>query len=94
MDLLTHRPSADAGPLLPADMCERLMAHNDQIPLSPLVSSVTSPNVDGDSVFSSESLTRFHSRSPPNISVLEYLRRIAKYTNVEVRVCCRDLRKP
>ncbi|OBZ67091.1 Nuc-1 negative regulatory protein preg [Grifola frondosa] len=48
-----------------ADMMERLMAHNDQIPLSP------------------ESLTRFHSRNAPGISILDYLRRIVKFTNVE-----------
>ncbi|TFL00457.1 cyclin-domain-containing protein [Pterulicium gracile] len=30
-----------------------------------------------------DSLTRFHSRSPPAITVLEYLRRIIKFTNVE-----------
>ncbi|CAL1707677.1 unnamed protein product [Somion occarium] len=41
-----------------ADMMDRLLAHNDQIPLSP------------------ESLTRFHSRSAPSISVLQYLERI------------------
>jgi len=51
--------------LLIADMLERLMLHNDRIPLSP------------------ESLTRFHSRSPPTISVLEYLRRIIRFANVE-----------
>ncbi|KIJ49588.1 hypothetical protein M422DRAFT_27954 [Sphaerobolus stellatus SS14] len=49
-------------------MLERLIAHNDRIPLSP------------------ESLTRFHSRSTPSISVLEYLRRIVRFTNVE-RTC-------
>ncbi|PPQ89514.1 hypothetical protein CVT25_012186 [Psilocybe cyanescens] len=48
-----------------ADMLERLMAHNDRIPLSP------------------ESLTRFHSRSAPSISVLDYLKRIVRFTNVE-----------
>ncbi|GAA6048324.1 hypothetical protein JCM3770_000949 [Rhodotorula araucariae] len=32
------------------------------------------------------SLTRFHSRAPPNISVRDYLVRIAKFTNVEA--CC------
>ncbi|KAF8995430.1 hypothetical protein BDQ17DRAFT_1392200 [Cyathus striatus] len=48
-----------------ADMLNRLMDHNDQIPLSP------------------ESLTRFHSRSAPSISVLDYLERIVKFTNVE-----------
>lgn len=32
------------------------------------------------------SLTRFHSRAPPGISVSEYLQRIAKYTNAEA--CC------
>ncbi|GBE81411.1 cyclin-domain-containing protein [Sparassis crispa] len=51
-----------------ADMMSRLMAHNDQISLSP------------------ESLTRFHSRTPPGITVLEYLRRIVKFTKVE-RAC-------
>ncbi|KAH7108207.1 cyclin-domain-containing protein [Auriculariales sp. MPI-PUGE-AT-0066] len=51
--------------ILIADMLQRLIAHNDQVPLSP------------------EALTRFHSRSPPAISVLEYIRRIVKYTKVE-----------
>lgn len=32
---------------------------------------------------SPESLTRFHSRSAPSISVLDYLRRIVRFTNVE-----------
>ncbi|KAJ8468698.1 hypothetical protein ONZ51_g9473 [Trametes cubensis] len=48
-----------------ADMMERLMAINDQIPLSP------------------ESLTRFHSRAPPGISILDYLRRIVRFTRAE-----------
>ncbi|KAI9067092.1 cyclin-domain-containing protein [Trametes sanguinea] len=48
-----------------ADMMERLMAINDQIPLSP------------------ESLTRFHSRTPPGISILDYLRRIVRFTRAE-----------
>ncbi|KAG5650272.1 hypothetical protein H0H81_012784 [Sphagnurus paluster] len=51
-------------------MLDRLMAHNDQIPLLP------------------ESLTRFHSRSAPSITVLDYLKRIVKFTNVE---CTREL---
>ncbi|KIN96176.1 hypothetical protein M404DRAFT_1006928 [Pisolithus tinctorius Marx 270] len=46
-------------------MLERLMAHNDQIPLL------------------AESLTRFHSRAVPSINVLDYLRRIIKFTKVE-----------
>ncbi|KAH8119032.1 cyclin-domain-containing protein [Phellopilus nigrolimitatus] len=54
--------------VLIADMLDRLMEHNDKIPLSP------------------ESLTRFHSRSPPTICVLDYLRRIVKYANME-RTC-------
>ncbi|WAR57417.1 hypothetical protein PtB15_8B464 [Puccinia triticina] len=33
--------------------------------------------------FTSTSLTRFHSRSPPTISINDYLRRIYKYTNPE-----------
>ncbi|KAH9463684.1 hypothetical protein Pst134EA_015769 [Puccinia striiformis f. sp. tritici] len=33
--------------------------------------------------FTSTSLTRFHSRSPPSISISDYLRRIYKYTNPE-----------
>ncbi|KAF9445913.1 cyclin-domain-containing protein [Macrolepiota fuliginosa MF-IS2] len=48
-----------------ADMLQRLMTHNDKIPLHP------------------ENLTRFHSRSVPNISVLDYLKRIVRFTNVE-----------
>lgn len=51
--------------LLIANMLERLIAHNDKIPLLP------------------ESLTRFHSRTVPNISILDYLRRIIKWTKVE-----------
>ncbi|KAG1760522.1 cyclin-domain-containing protein [Suillus occidentalis] len=51
--------------LLIANMLERLIVHNDKIPLLP------------------ESLTRFHSRTVPNISVLDYLRRIIKWTKVE-----------
>ncbi|KAJ3130744.1 hypothetical protein HK100_007567 [Physocladia obscura] len=35
---------------------------------------------------SSLTLTRFHSRAPPGISILDYLRRIVKYASVE-RVC-------
>ncbi|KIY65683.1 cyclin-domain-containing protein [Cylindrobasidium torrendii FP15055 ss-10] len=48
-----------------ADMLQRLMSHNDLIPLSP------------------QALTRFHSRSAPGISVLDYLKRIVKFINVE-----------
>ncbi|KAJ7690621.1 cyclin-domain-containing protein [Mycena rosella] len=55
----------DSLVLLIADMLERLMSHNDLIPLLP------------------ESLTRFHSRSAPGITVLDYLRRIVRFTNVE-----------
>jgi len=57
--------SIDHLALLIGDMLERLMTHNDRIPLSP------------------ESLTRFHSRSAPNITVQDYLKRIVKFTNVE-----------
>ena len=35
-------------------------------------------------VLTPDALTRFHSRAAPGISVLEYLRRIVKYTNMEV----------
>lgn len=31
-----------------------------------------------------DTLTRFHSRAPPGISIVEYLRRIVRYTNLEV----------
>ncbi|ORX97487.1 cyclin-domain-containing protein [Basidiobolus meristosporus CBS 931.73] len=48
-----------------ADMLNRLISHNDNIPLT------------------SDSLTRFHSRSPPGISIYDYLRRVVKYTSVE-----------
>ncbi|KAI0688038.1 cyclin-domain-containing protein [Cytidiella melzeri] len=53
---------------LVADMLERLVTHNDRIPLSP------------------EAVTRFHSRSAPGISILDYLRRIVQFTRAE-RVC-------
>ncbi|KAK9765262.1 Pho80p cyclin [Basidiobolus ranarum] len=58
---------ADTGHLthLIADMFNRLIAHNDQIPLTP------------------SNLTRFHSRTPPAISVYEYLKRIVRYASVE-----------
>jgi hypothetical protein len=35
-------------------------------------------------VLTPDALTRFHSRAAPGISVIEYLRRIVKYTNMEV----------
>jgi len=35
-------------------------------------------------VLTPDALTRFHSRAAPVISVIEYLRRIVKYTNMEV----------
>lgn len=35
-------------------------------------------------VLTPDALTRFHSRASPGISVVEYLRRIVKYTNLEV----------
>lgn len=51
--------------VLIADLLQRMVNHNDQIPLS------------------AEGLTRFHSRSTPAISILEYLRRIVRYVRVE-----------
>ncbi|KAF8335829.1 cyclin-domain-containing protein [Cantharellus anzutake] len=51
--------------LMISDMLERLLTHNDKIPLIP------------------DALTRFHSRAPPGITVLDYLRRIVKYTHLE-----------
>lgn len=39
-------------------------------------------------VLTPDALTRFHSRAAPGISVLEYLRRIVKYTNMEVSAVC------
>jgi hypothetical protein len=35
-------------------------------------------------VLTPDALTRFHSRAAPGISVVDYLRRIVKYTNMEV----------
>lgn len=49
-------------------MLDRLIAHNDRIPLTPT------------------SLTRFHSRAPPTINIVDYLTRIERYTNVEAAV--------
>jgi hypothetical protein len=51
-----------------ASMLDRLISHNDQIPLLP------------------NSLTRFHSRAPPSISVRDYLARICRFVNLEP--CC------
>jgi hypothetical protein len=65
-------------------MLQRLMFHNDKIPLLPCVRSVMSPGSLTPMVLS-ENLTRFHSGSVPNISVLDYLKRIVRFTNVEVR---------
>jgi Cyclin len=49
-------------------MLDRLIAHNDKIPLMP------------------NSLTRFHSRAAPSISVRDYLARICRFVNLEP--CC------
>lgn len=46
-------------------MLQRLISHNDQVPLI------------------SSSLTRFHSRTAPGITVHDYLVRIIRFTNVE-----------
>ena len=35
-------------------------------------------------VLTPDSLTRFHSRAAPGITVVDYLQRIVKYTNMEV----------
>lgn len=71
---------------LTADMLERLVEHNSRIPLSPYaVGSLPSSTMELTARFSSEALTRFHSRTAPNISVIDYLRRIVQYTKVEVR---------
>lgn len=51
-----------------ASMLDRLISHNDRIPLTPT------------------SLTRFHSRAPPTINIVDYLTRIERYTNVEAAV--------
>lgn len=65
--LPTTFPEADIDHIiiLIADMLNRLLEHNDLIPLT------------------SATLTRFHSRAPPSISVVDYLRRIVKYTSLE-----------
>ncbi|KAJ3518122.1 hypothetical protein NLJ89_g39 [Agrocybe chaxingu] len=63
------------------DMLEHLMSHNDRIPLSPYV--VYQQFAAPSNSPASESLTRFHSRSAPSISVLDYLKRIVRFTNVE-----------
>ena len=83
--------------VLIADMLERLISHNDRIPLSPCVDRLSAAIDDRECQptpattnapcivdHPSESLTRFHSRAPPSISVLDYLRRIVKFTKIEV----------
>lgn len=47
------------------------------------------PNIFDPRLLSRESLTRFHSRSAPGITVLDYLRRIIRFTKVEVCPCAR-----
>ena len=42
-------------------------------------------------VLTPDALTRFHSRAAPEISVEEYLRRIVKYTNMEVSASAGEL---
>lgn len=53
------------------DMLTRLLEHNDRLPLS---------------AQRGQSLTRFHSRAIPSITVRDYLVRIARYTPLE-KVC-------
>jgi hypothetical protein len=80
----TPSPHGRLTPLT-ADMLQRLTEHNDRIPLSPYaIGSPLSSIVSLTTRFSSEALTRFHSRTAPNISVLDYLRRIVQYTKAEV----------
>lgn len=65
---LPHRfedADIDSLVVLIADMLQRVIAFNDNIPLAP------------------EALTRFHSSAAADISVLDYLRRIVKYTKLE-----------
>ncbi|CAO1628233.1 unnamed protein product [Sympodiomycopsis kandeliae] len=57
--------STDDVVILVSDMLQRLMTHNDTLPLHP------------------SSLTRFHSRAAPGISIESYLKRITKYTSME-----------
>lgn len=80
-------------------MLTKLIGHNDQVPLRPCVPEPSScaPFARGSAELTrcardprhvppfSDDLTRFHSRSPPGISVVDYLRRIVRYTNIEVR---------
>src|SRR6266545_5794946 len=82
-----------------ADMLQRLIAHNDRIPLSPYV-FIYRVTLTFQCIqclfFSSEALTRFHSRSAPGITVVDYLRRIVRFANVEVHfnlifLCCQTL---
>lgn len=75
---LTHLTNA-------VDMLDRIIVHNDQIPLSPSVEMSQIDILDALLSRNSESLTRFHSRTPPAISLLDYLRRIVKFAKVEVQ---------
>lgn len=88
ISLCKNTPSVMMSFLVSADMLERVMAHNDQIPLSPYVFLQRLRTSISCLICTliRESLTRFHSRSAPSISILDYLKRIIKYTNVEVRI--------
>ncbi|CED83082.1 Cyclin [Phaffia rhodozyma] len=82
-------PTDQPGPEESVDQSSRQLPHHymdaDMDDLVILVSSMLSKLIQhNDQVpLLSEHLTRFHSRSPPSISVIEYLRRIVKYTNIE-----------
>jgi hypothetical protein len=64
-------------------MLQRLTQHNDRIPLLPRVHLIALGFLVSQCRVR-ESLTRFHSRTAPNISILDYLKRIVRFTNVEV----------
>ncbi|KAJ3055574.1 hypothetical protein HK097_010095 [Rhizophlyctis rosea] len=63
-----HACETEAILNMTVEMINRLIQHNDRIPLT------------------SASLTRFHSRAPPTISITDYLRRIVKYAAIEKSV--------
>lgn len=65
-------------------MLDRLIKHNDQIPLSQYVVSYGLTLRFNSKPLRREALTRFHSRTAPSISVLDYLHRVVRYTNLEV----------
>jgi len=83
-DLAHHTPLVN----LPSAGLKELPTRFEECDIEHLIDLIASMltrliNHNDQIPFTSTSLTRFHSRSPPAITISDYLRRIYKYTNPE-----------